>query len=87
MSIVATNLFLVCQHIRTNNEFGSFWSYSHSVRSFRPDFQDELFRPNWGGSHQASVKGGLFWPDLKAGSCPNDVNFVQIYFCPFLYSI
>ena len=24
---------------------------------------------------------------LKVGSCPNDDNFVQICFCPFLYSI
>ena len=24
---------------------------------------------------------------LKVGSCPNDDNFVQIYFCPFLCSI
>ena len=23
---------------------------------------------------------------LKVGSCPNDDNFVQIFFCPFLYS-
>ena len=24
--------------------------------------------------------------DLKVGSCPNDDNFVQIFFSPFLYS-
>ena len=24
---------------------------------------------------------------LKVGSCPNDENFVQSCFCPFLYSI
>ena len=28
----------------------------------------------------------LAMPCLKAGSCPNDDNFVQIYFCPFLFS-
>ena len=36
-------------------ESGSFRSYSCSIRwfrpgSFRPDFQGESFRPNWGGS-------------------------------------
>ena len=30
-------------------ESGSFRSYSHSVRSFRPDFRGESFRPSWAG--------------------------------------
>ena len=59
-------------------ESGSFRSYSHSVRSFRPgsfrpDFLGESFRPSWGGSFRPNFIGGSirldFWgesfqPDL-----------------------
>ena len=34
---------------------GSFRSYSLSVRSFRPDFWGELFRPNFGGSFRPTL--------------------------------
>ena len=34
---------------------GSFRSYSLSVRSFRPDFWGESFRPNFGGSFRPTL--------------------------------
>ena len=29
----------------------------------------------------------IFYTCVKVGSCPNDDNFVQIFFCPFVCSI
>ena len=55
------------------NESGSFRSYSRSVRSFRPDFRGESFRPNWDGSFRPSFKGGLFRPDLRGESFRPDL--------------
>ena len=53
---------------KDKDEFGSFWSYSCSVRSFLPwsfrsDFWDESFRPSWGGSFRPYFIGGSFQPD------------------------
>ena len=49
-------------------ESGSFRSYSRSVRSFRPEFRGESFRPNWGGSFRSSLKDGSFRPDFRGES-------------------
>ena len=54
-------------------EYGSFQSYSHSVRSFQPglfrsDFLGESFRPSWGGSFWPYFIGGSFRPDFSGES-------------------
>ena len=57
---------------------GSFWSYSRSVRSFRPgsfrpDFWGESFRPSWGGSFRPYFIGGSFRPDFWGESFRPDL--------------
>ena len=57
-------------------ESGSFRSYSRSVRSFRPDFWGESFRPSWGGSFRPYFIGGSFRPDFWGESFRPDLFIV-----------
>ena len=54
---VSFQSYLIFQN--TGIESGSFRSDSGSVRSFRPDFLGESFRPSWGGSFWAYFTGGV----------------------------
>ena len=57
-----------CLNMCRRWESESFRSYSHSVRSFRPKFRGELFRPYWGRSFRPNFKGGPFRPDFRGES-------------------
>ena len=55
-------------------ESRSFRSYYCSVRSFRPEFWGESFRPKCGGSFQPNFKDGSFrWPDFRGESFRPDL--------------
>ena len=51
------------QFLRNQGRFGII---TRSVRSFRPEFRVESFRPSWGESFRPCFISGSFLPDFRA---------------------